>query len=88
MVGQRVDEALEVLGKAINRLESAVAARADRLTRDEADSEATQRDVSALRDEYAALRGDYTQLRDVVEQVDGRLDGTVARLRALLDLEG
>jgi len=87
MAGQRVDEALQALGQAIARLEAAVTAREARLAEDERDDRHEQdaRDRTALREEYELLRNDYHELRQVVEQVDGRLDGTVTRLRALLE---
>lgn len=91
MAGQQVDEALQALGQAIARLEAAVTAREARLTEASAEGEQDERDEqdararTALRQEYELLRNDYHELRQVVEQVDGRLEGTVTRLRALLE---
>ncbi|WP_299442396.1 hypothetical protein [uncultured Rhodospira sp.] len=85
MAGQRVDEALQALGQAIARLEAAVTAREARQAEASAEGDRDDQDRTALRQEYELLRNDYHELRQVVEQVDGRLDGTVARLRALLE---
>jgi len=87
-----VDMALEQLGLAIARLEAALSEREqDRAARDGTAAAAAETaarqdaDLDALRQEYTRLHGEYEQLRTVVGQADGRLEGTVARLRALLE---
>jgi len=81
---QRVESALEALGNAIDRLDTALVSHTDEWA--EASEHQTRLDshVAGLRDEYDTLRGEYAQLREVVSEVNGRLDGTVSRLRALL----
>lgn len=78
-----VDQALEGLGRSIARLESALSAREEQRVRTAAD-DASAAEADALRAEYDRLNAEYEQLRAVVGQVDGRLEGTVARLRAML----
>lgn len=87
--GQPVQSALEILGHAIDRLETALSGWEARTSGTVADASAETRrreeDLAALRGEYEILRDEYGQLRHVVEKVDGRLDGTVNRLRAMLE---
>lgn len=81
---QRVESALQALGRAIDRLDTALVAYADRQV-DVAETQTRlDQHITGLRGEYDSLRGEYAQLRDVVTEVNGRLDGTVSRLRALL----
>lgn len=89
MAALPIHGALEALGQAITRLEEALTRRQARETETEAASvvegEQRARDMAALRGEYESLRDEYGRLREAVELVDGRLDGTITRLRAMLE---
>jgi len=81
---QRVESALQALGRAIDRLDTALVAHADQQVASAETQARLDRHLAGLRGEYESLRGEYAQLREVVTEVNGRLDGTVSRLRALL----
>ena len=82
---QRVESALQALGRAIDRLDTALVAHADQRVEAAETQARLDHNIADLRGEYDSLRGEYAQLRQVVTEVNGRLDGTVSRLRTLLE---
>lgn len=77
----RIEQALQRLGKAVTRLEDVGKEHALALSDDSADAEV----VGRLSAELAAMRSNYESLQLTSQQASGRIDAAIGRLRAVLE---
>ncbi len=73
----RIEQALETLAHAVQRL--------DRAARERLEAEPEAAFDAEMEAELEALRADYENLRTVSQVVSDRLDGAIHRLRDTLD---
>jgi hypothetical protein len=80
----RIEQAIDDLSRAVERLEAAAYSRAVDIPVVEEDPGESESEI-ALRREIEGLRADYENLRTISRTISGRLDSTIDRVRGVLD---